>query len=227
MKFLRLAILFLISSLAVNSAHAVCEQYVSQNSSGYYIAEYNNFLKSNLNSKNISALQDRLQSLNVAILTDSGRGNNTDADFDRCMSQAYAAAIKQIESPSLATNSNQRQAPEIAANHSNKNENGGNASANNSNYQAPRGRCLALKVEGDSIMVVNHCGVPIVGEFCFLHSQLNSCADSTAGSFGPVGDGNEVMVATTSDTRPRSNELKYVLCNADAADHGQCQTHHP
>jgi hypothetical protein len=211
MKSMKLALIFFICSITINTAHAVCES-VSPDVEA--TTENNRFLQSDIKNKNVTSLQGKIDEINQMLRNP----NNQYRDYETCWLQAYTDAIKQIENPQVSASNNANpSAPNTKA----------QSKESNVNYQAPRGRCLALKVEGDSILVENHCGIPIVGQFCFIHSQLHSCTDSTAASFGPVGAGNEVMIATTTDTNPRSNELKYVLCNADAAEHGQCEPHHP
>ncbi|MGF6242369.1 hypothetical protein P3T42_004124 [Paraburkholderia sp. GAS38] len=217
MKFLRLAILISSYSFAMNSAHAVCEEAGTPYPVQWPSA--NQQFQKIVQSKNIKLLQFWVQQYNeLTSNADSNGSPPSERAFDSCFASAYAEALNQLQNPQVSASNNAN--PSAANTKAQSKE-------SNVHYQAPRGRCLALKVEGDSILVENHCGIPIVGQFCFIHSQLHSCTDSTAASFGPVGAGNEVMIATTTDTNPRSNELKYVLCNADAAEHGQCEPHHP
>jgi hypothetical protein len=95
-------------------------------------------------------------------------------------------------------------------------------------YPIPPAQCVSLKVEGESIIAVNHCGMPIVGQFCFKGSspQFN-CNEHIGSAFGPLNANAEAMIATTAGVNPGKDLFVYDICNNDAADHNQCHTRHP
>lgn len=209
-------IIFLVASLTLaafaNSAYAICAQYAPP---GLEVAAANlgNGLAKNAREMTPEQLRGQASALEMQAQTVK-KGDGFTPGFLRCVAKAYSDAADQKAANEPSSN-NARQASNVRPGES------------NASYRQPSGQCVSMTVQGDAIMAQNNCGVPVVGQFCFDHSQLYSCSDSVAAAFGPLAPGQAVMIATTADTMPRGNEWRYSLCNAEAAQHNQCRTHHP
>lgn len=222
MRSIRLLLLCATLALSTTGAWASCGQFLPQNlqqlASALDATE-----QKNLDTMTGPMLQK--QADGYAELSTHANGP-LPPQYAACLAQAYRDAASQ---KMAGQGANPGLQPRGQAPRTEKAINTADRSAGTSaTYPVPPAQCVSLKVEGESVIAVNHCGMPIVGQFCFRGAspQFN-CSEQIGSTFGPLNPNAEAMIATTAGVNPGKDLFVYDICNNDAADHNQCHPHHP
>jgi hypothetical protein len=226
MKSLRLLLPFLALSLYLQGAQAACidrlRPELLRNA-----PQIEAQTQMDLRDMTPEALQQKGDSLAAQVPTYANNPSLApDVPFLECQAQVYRQAASQ-KMASQGSSTSQQPSVQPSQNSKTIKESSRDTTAQSS-YPVPPPHCVSLKVEGESIIAVNHCGMPIVGQFCFKGTApMFNCNDQTGNAFGPLSANSEAMIATTTGVNPRKNRFMYDICNNDAADHSECRTRHP